>query len=204
MANPRRNLVIDPAARTVLPPGIFADSLQPKPFLSRIPLQETRIDITLPFEEQTKTVDFYIPDESAFWEDWSNERVTREAYDSAEHVGVSECVTLEGSSANIRVVNAKTNRVMENQNRMFRFAIDHEIDSMPVEPVPQRVTETHNPIPDRIREAAAAARRAGVNQRTTVRVEATSERRSPVPWGYVAGLATMVVLFALAKFHVIF
>jgi hypothetical protein len=159
-------------------------------------LQPTRIDITLEPAEQMQTVDFYIPDEPEIWEAWAIARVKREAVD-AELTGFSECVTLEGSSANIRRVSHKTRRVMEQRDLLFRFAIDYAIDSVPKEKLPVQVGETYHPGPDRIREANAAARAAGVNSGVK---HVRQERVAQFPWVYVSGLCSAVALLAIAKF----
>jgi hypothetical protein len=192
-------LDIDPAQRVVLPADYYVDSNKPIPqrVYPTVPLHPTRIDFLLPAAEM-QTVDFVIPDEPDVWAAWAVARVKREATD-AELTGFSECITMEGSSANVRRVSHKTRRVMEQRDLLFRFAIDHDIDSMAPEPPPIRVEETYNPIPDRIREANAHARKAGVNAPPRTYTK-QAERGSRFPWVYVSGLASAVVLLGCAKF----
>jgi hypothetical protein len=195
-------LDVDPAKRIVLPADYYVDSH--RPVLTRVyptvPLQPTRIDFLLSPREM-ETVDFHLPDEPAIWEAWAVARVKREAMD-AEMTGFSECITLEGSEANIRRVSHKTRRVMEQRDLLFRFAIDHNIDTpdpaLPTEPPPVRI-EVDNTMVDKIRADNAEARSRGVNQRARA-PRLPAKRRSTVPWGYVAGLASTVVLLAVSKF----
>jgi hypothetical protein len=190
--------VFDPTKRIVLPENYYVDSLLPT---VRLPaMQPTRIDFLLE-PAVMPVLDFLIPDEPDIWAAWAIARVKREAAD-AEHSGFSECITMEGSSANIRMVSHKTRRVMEQRDLLFRFAIDHSIDvpdpALPREPAPIRVVVV-NTLVDKIRADNADARSRGVNQRPR-KPSKPAKRRSQIPWSYVAGLGSALALLASAHF----
>lgn len=180
-----------------LRPGRYDESLRPvvTQTVLTVPMQPTRIDIELTPSEEMERVDFFIPEEPEIWAAWAVARVKREACD-AQLSGFSECVTLEGSSANIKLVSHKTRRVFENQNRLFFFAIDHGIDSAPRERAPLQVDVDYHPGPDAIRAASAHARRAGVHQPM---VDVQTARKTNIPWLYVSGLMSAVALLYVAK-----
>jgi hypothetical protein len=205
-------LIVDPGKRVVLPADYYIDSwLKPPtavkpPILSnvveRVPMEPTRIDIWLPEPKPNDPEpDFILPAEEPYWVLWVLAQQEREAMDNIGST-FSETITLEGPTADIKVINLSTKRVMESQQRRFRFAIDPLIDAvdpdLPRESAPFHI-EGGDPSADRIRAISAEGRRIDALYEAR-RAREASRPRSQIPWGYVAGLLSALAFLGAARF----
>jgi len=167
-------------------------------------LEPTRIDFYLPEPSET-TLDYHLPDEEPLWVDWAAERLKREAMDSGD--GYSEAIEMSGNQACIKRTSLITSRIVEKQDRLFRFAQDHDIDKpdpdLPKEPAPARIyVPPGNRMADQIRAHSKADRIRAILHR--VRKERARGARSQIPWGYVMGLGSALTFFIVVKlFHLL-